>query len=829
MTQRKLAPWIVRVVSIGCAVGWLAASSQAGTERVLREFSNGGLSPEASLIADAAGNLYGSTASGGTGFCSNGSFSYGGCGTVFELTPTDNGGWKRTVLYNFQGGKDGQTPLAALVLDSAGNLYGTTRDGGGQNVLCGAFEQYSCGTVFELTRDSRGKWEESVLYRFTGYQDGASPLASLVLDNEGNLYGTTTYGGSLTACANVEGCGVVFKLSLGTNGKWKETVLYGFGISASGVGRSGAYPQANVVFDSDGRLYGTTYAGGLSGYGAVFMLTPKSEGQWIEEVLYYFDSSSDGYPMAGVILDTQNHLYGTTWGDFTAGTVFELTPAGPGNAWKEDVLYAGGCPQAGLAQDRAGNLYGTNTSCISYGPGAVFELSLGTDGWNYTALHTFGGEGDGSYPFGGVLLDQHGDLYGATEYGGPSAGQGRGTVYKLTPSSGNWAESIISAFPGKDGASPQSNLIADASGTFYGTTFGGGKYGLGTVFEETESSDGTWNTKILYSFRGGPDGSAPVAGLILDSYGNLYGTTTDACWQYCHGSGTVFMLSPKADSSWIKTILYSFTGGSDGALPNGGLAFDRTGTIIYGTASQGGSGTCLQNDYNLGCGTVFELSPGYYGWSFWLLHTFTNSPDGATPFGGVVLDRAGNLYGTTTAGGSGCTGGCGTVFELSLESGGTWSETILHAFAGEDGSYPGAALIFDASGNLYGTTRFGGAHSAGTAFEVASSGQETVLYSFAGNADGQYPSGSLTFDASGQLYGTTSQAGGNDGCWHGCGAVFRLTQTNGTWNENTVFDFNGENGGLSAAGVILDGEGNIYGTTELGGSGSNGVFFEITP
>lgn len=175
MTQRKLAPWIVRVVSIGCAVGWLAASSQAGTERVLREFSNGGLSPEASLIADAAGNLYGSTASGGTGFCSNGSFSYGGCGTVFELTPTDNGGWKRTVLYNFQGGKDGQTPLAALVLDSAGNLYGTTRDGGGQNVLCGAFEQYSCGTVFELTRDSRGKWEESVLYRFTGYQDGASP------------------------------------------------------------------------------------------------------------------------------------------------------------------------------------------------------------------------------------------------------------------------------------------------------------------------------------------------------------------------------------------------------------------------------------------------------------------------------------------------------------------------------------------------------------------------------------------------------------------------------------------------------------------------------
>jgi uncharacterized repeat protein (TIGR03803 family) len=828
MTQRRLASRVIQVVAVACSLALFTVSSQAATEHVLHEFSNGGRSPEASLVADSAGNLYGTTAWGGTGYCVDGNYSYGGCGTVFQLTPTANGGWKRTVLYSFQGGRDGQMPVAGVVLDSTGNLYGTTWEGGGLNVLC---NPSSCGTVFELTRDSHGKWKESVLHRFTGFQDGASPRGGLVLDSEGNLYGTTEYGGSLTACANIEGCGVVFKLSPSANGKWEETVLYGFGVSASGVGRSGAYPEANVVFDSDGRLYGTTYGGGLYGYGAVFMLSKKSEGQWSEDVLRYFDSSSDGYPMAGVILDSENNVYGTTSGNFTTGTVFKLARSGSGGAWKETVLYAGGCPQAGLTMDRAGNLYGTNTSCSNYGPGAVFELSPGSGGWNYTALHTFGGNRDGYDPRAGLLLDQQGNLYGTTESGGPAGGESTGTVYKLTQSSGLWPESIISFFPGEDGISPQSNLIVDASGNFYGTTTNGGRYGLGAVFEETKSSDGSWKTNILHSFRGGSDGSTPVGALTFDSVGNLYGTSTDVCRSYgCGGWGTVFMLSPRTDGSWVKTTLYSFTGGSDGAMPNGGLTFDSAGNI-YGTASQGGTGVCRdQNYYNVGCGTVFELSPSYFGWSFWLLHTFTNSPDGGWPLGGVVLDRAGNLYGSTSIGGSGCNGGCGTVFELSPGSGGNWNETILHNFAGEpnDGSYPGAALIFDGSGNLSGTTELGGTGAGGTVFEVAPSGQETVIYSFTGNADGQYPLGSLTFDASGQLYGTTSY-GGDSSCWRGCGAVFRLTQTGGTWNESTLYDFTVKDGGLSAAGVILDAAGNIYGTTELGGTGSNGIFFEITP
>ena len=829
MSQRRLASRVIQVVAVACSLALFTVSGEAATEHLLHEFSNGGRSPEAGLVADSAGNLYGTTAWGGTGYCVYGNYSYGGCGTVFELTPTANGGWKRTVLYSFQGGRDGQMPVAGVVLDSTGNLYGTTWEGGGLNVLC---NPSSCGTVFELTRDSHGKWKESVLHRFTGFQDGASPRGGLVLDSEGNLYGTTQYGGSLTACANIEGCGVVFKLSPSANGKWEETVLYGFGVSASGVGRSGAYPEANVVFDSDGRLYGTTYGGGLYGYGAVFMLTKKSEGQWSEDVLHYFDSSSDGYPMAGVILDRENNVYGTTWGNFTTGTVFKLARSGPGGDWKEILLYTGGCPQAGLTMDRAGNLYGTITSCSSYGPGAVFELSPGSGGWNYTALHTFGGNRDGYNPLAGLLLDQQGNLYGTTESGGPAGGESTGTVYKLTQSSGLWPESIISFFPGEDGISPQSNLIVDASGNFYGTTTNGGRYGLGAVFEETKSSDGSWKTNILHSFRGGSDGSTPVGALTFDSVGNLYGTSTDFCRSIgCGGGwGTVFMLSPRTDGSWVKTTLYSFTGGSDGAMPNGGLTFDSAGNI-YGTVSQGGSGICRdQNYYNVGCGTVFELSPSYYGWSFWLLHTFTNTPDGAWPLGGVLVDRAGNLYGSTSIGGSGCNGGCGTVFELSPGSGGNWNETILHNFAGEpnDGSYPGAALIFDGSGNLYGTTERDGTHGGGTVFEVALSGQETVLYSFTGNADGQYPLGSLTFDASGQIYGTTSY-GGDSGCWRGCGAVFRLTQTGGTWNESTLYEFNGENGGLSAAGVIVDAAGNIYGTTELGGTGSNGVFFEITP
>jgi uncharacterized repeat protein (TIGR03803 family) len=829
MIQSRLASWIEPVISITCALVLFTVPSHAGIGRVLHNFSTGGKSPTGDLIADSHGNLYGTTASGGTGFCPDGNNSYGGCGTVFELAPTGKGNWKRTVLYNFQGGQDGQRPLAGLVLDSAGNLYGTTSNGGGQNSLCIYWNQPGCGTVFELTRDVHGKWIELLLHRFTGYQDGALPQAKLVLDSEGNLYGTTKWGGSLTACANLEGCGVVFKLSPNASGKWKETVLYAFGISASGVGPTGAYPQANVVFDSEGRLYGTTYGGGFYGYGAVFRLSPNSEGQWREDVLRYFDSASDGYPTAGVLLDNQNNVYGTTQGNFSGGTVFELQPLGSGIPWKETVLYAGGCPQAGLAWDRAGNLYGTNTSCSNYGPGAVFELSPGSGGWNYAALHTFvADEHDGFNPLGGALLDQLGNLYGTTALGGPAGGTGLGTVYKLTPSSGNWTESIISFFPGEDGASPQSNLVVDTSGDFYGTTAGGGKYGLGTVFKEAMSTDGSWHTSILYSFRGESDGSAPVGGVTFDANGNLYGT---AGISFAHGWGTVFMLSPRADGSWEETTLYTFTDGSDGALPNGGLTLDSNGNI-YGTTSQGGSGVCRQNYYNVGCGTVFELSPSYHGWSFWLLYTFTGGSDGGTPLGGVVSDHAGNLYGSTSiGGGSGCNGGCGTVFELSPVSGGKWNEATIYSFAGEpsDGSYPAAALILDTSGNLYGTTAFGGVNDAGgTVFEVTPSGKESVLYSFTGGADGNYPVASLTFDTSGRLYGTTSY-GGDSGCWRGCGTVFRLTQTGGNWSESTLYDFIGRDGGLSVAGVVLDAAGNVYGTTEQGGPEGNGIFFEITP
>jgi uncharacterized repeat protein (TIGR03803 family) len=375
-----------------------------------------------------------------------------------------------------------------------------------------------------------------------------------------------------------------------------------------------------------------------------------------------------------------------------------------------------------------------------------------------TILHAFSSTGDGTAPTGNLILDANGNLYGTTFYGGAN---NWGTVYEISPGSGG-SDSILYSFTGKaDGLGPGAGLVLDAAGNLYGTTSAGGINNNGVVFELSPSSGGGWTQTVLYRFQGGTDGSDPASGsLVFDASGSLYGTTD---FGGASGQGTVFKLS-HSSTGWTERVIHSFTGVSDGGLPQGNLIFDAAGNL-YGTASIGGTSTNTICIHLGGCGTAFRLSPGN-GWHFTTIFSF-EGPRGGQPIGGLVVDAAGNLFGTTYAGGS-ChvsTTGCGTVFELMPTSQGPWNHAVLHYFTNfADGSRPAASLALDAQGNLFGTTSAGGPPNllAGTVFELSPSSSGwtfAALYQFAGTNDGYFPSGGITLDASGNLYGVNSNGG----------------------------------------------------------------------
>jgi uncharacterized repeat protein (TIGR03803 family) len=434
-------PRILFVTAFTVAFGFLIIATPlfaVSQEKVLYDFKGtDGAKPGASLIFDAAGNLYGTTSIGG---------SYGtgcggqGCGTVFKLVPGANGKWTETVLHSFTGGSDGSQPFNSLIFDVAGNLYGTTSDGGAYGTGCGGYGGYGCGTVFQLTRSANGKWTEKVLHSFGNGKDGADP-AGLAFDAHGNLYGTTIGGGAYG------GAGTVFQLAPGAHGKWTEKVLHSF----SYENYDGYSPWAGVIFDTAGNLYGTTSAGGTNstdcnsdGCGTVFQLTPGAKGKWKEKLLHSFGFGKDGFlPYAGLIIDAAGNLYGTTYygGARNLGTVFRLTPEADGE-WREQVLHSFGNgndgfdPVAGLTIDAAGNLYGSTPDGGVYGNnGTVFRLAPGTGGnWKETLLHSFDANfEDGFAPFAGVIFHgSTGNLYGTT-FAGPGGSQGYGTVFEIMP------------------------------------------------------------------------------------------------------------------------------------------------------------------------------------------------------------------------------------------------------------------------------------------------------------------------------------------------------------------------------------------------------------
>jgi len=328
-------------------------------------------------------------------------------------------------------------------------------------------------------------------------------------------------------------------------------------------------------------------------------------------------------------------------------------------------------------------------------------------------LYSFNGAG-GGWPWAGLVFDTRGNLYG-TAAGGASncAAGGCGTVFQLSHKvGGGWTYTVLRSLDAADGFDPYAGVIFDPAGNLYGTTVYGGAYGVGTVFELRQQGVRRWTEKLLYSFNGeNGDGGNPLAALIFDAAGNLYGTTGEWGTNFDY-YGTVFELSPEAGGGWTETVLYVFNS-TDGSQPSG-LIFDTDGHL-YGTTSGGGA---------YGYGTVFELSPeAGGGWTEKVLHSFDGT-DGAVPLAGLIFDPAGNLYGTTWQGGdlTQCDGrGCGTVFELSTNADGSWTETILHSFdpkCHNDGVNPGSGVIFDAAGHLYGTTVYGGAYGYGTVFEI---------------------------------------------------------------------------------------------------------------
>ena len=389
-------------------------------------------------------------------------------------------------------------------------------------------------------------------------------------------------------------------------------------------------------------------------------------------------------------------------------------------------------------------------------------------------------------------------------------------------------EKVLYHFHGNDGANPYAvSLVFDASGNLYGTTSGGGSGGGGTVFQLAPQENGKWSEKVLrnFSYTQGNGGALPAAGVILDSTGNLYGTASN---NGATGHGAVFELTPGANGKWTEEILTDFGDGKPGAGPFASVIFDAEGNL-YGTGSFGGAH---------GDGTVFQLTPGANGrWAIKTLHSFHGS-DGSRSFAGVIFDGSGNVYGTTTGGGaySGCQDdvGCGTVFQLSPSGSGKWTEKVLHSFGkGDDGQTPDAGLILNAAGNLYGTTYYGGGHGQGIVFELIPSANgkwsEKVLHNFCavhGCADGANPYAGLVADQLGNLYGTAVQGGTN-----GKGVVFKLTPgAKRKWKEEVLHSFGGTgDGAYPVGGLTFDKAGNLYGTTEAGGASDNGTVFEISP
>ncbi len=546
--------------------------------------------------------------------------------------------------------------MAALLQGTDGNLYGTTGQGGAGNC------SYGCGTIFKT--DTAGAIF-TMLHSFVG-SDGANPYAGLLQGADGNLYGTATYGGAI-------GGGTFFKTD--TTGA-TFTVLHSFD------GSHGAAPTASLIQGPDGKLYGTTFYGGVDAYGTIFQTDTTGA---TFTTLHIFEVYGDGgNPYASLVQGTDGFLYGTdvTGSAGGVGAIFKTDTTGATFITLKSFTYVDGeNPSAGLIQGTDGYLYGTAPLGGAHQSGTIFKTD--TAGATFTVLHDFA-YSDGSYPYAGLLQGTDGSLYGTTYEGGAN---GYGTIFKIDTTGATFTS--LHSFTDTDGAFPYGRLVQGSDGNLYGTASGGGASQMGTIFKIDTGGTALTTVHDLTA----DDGVTPYAGLIQGTDGYLYGTTDQGG---AGGYGTIF----KTDTGGAAfSTLHSFSG-DDGANPNfAGLSQGADGNL-YGTTSAGGVG---------GFGTIFKIDIA--GDTFSTLHSFSGD-DGATPHSGVIQGTDGNLYGTTFAGGKDQTG---KIFRTDT-AGATF--TILHSFVGSDGANPYGGLLQGADGNLYGTTYAGG-DSAGVVFRIS--------------------------------------------------------------------------------------------------------------
>lgn len=675
----------------------------------------------------------------------------------------------------------GVTVEGPLVEASDGVFYATT-DSGGANGL---------GTVCSVKSDGTGY---TVLYSFAGGADGATPAAGLMLGSDGMLYGTTSAGGAANA-------GTIFKIGRDGSG---YAVLESF----SGTNGDGVSPRAPVIQGNDGRLYGTTSAGGTGNLGTVFRLSTSGTGYSI--LRNFTGTNGDGAcPNAALLQGSNSVLYGTTTfgGASLAGTVFRMNPDGSGytNIHSFDGS-EGENPFAPLAQGTNGLLYGTTyfggVNPAHAPQGTLFELN--PDGSGFSVLMNFDGFADGGNPQGPLCPAGDGSFFVTLVIGG---GGGRGAILNVDEF-GDYTVAYNFGDSLGDGASPRSGIVVGLDGLLYGTTTTDGQYGNGTLFSLNPDGTGYAN---LYPFAGGEsDPTGPYGTLVQGIDNALYGIAGGGI----SNAGTVFRLD--LDGTGAR-ILHNFTGAvGDGSSPGGNLVEGSDGTLYGITSASGGV---------FGAGTVFKLGPDGSGYLALTNFTGTNG-DGWDPTTGLALGNDGALYGATSGGGSSNQFyGEGTLFKINATGGGY---RVLHTFApadpvtftNPDGTFPNAGLLCASDGVLYGTAYGGGSNNMGTVFRMNrdSSGFQ-VLHHFAGGVnDGSRSYGGLREGADGLLYGTTYSEG-----FAGYGTVYKLGKDGSGYAVIGNFTQAGNVGSYPLGGATPYGT-NVYGTTIDGGDQSSSLY-----
>ena len=724
--------------------GAIYKAKMDGTDwQTVASFSNNGATnkgrlPAAGLVSDGAGSFWGTTQQGGSN----------NLGTVFKVNAATGA---ITTYVEFTGTaapNKGSKPYGGLVSDGAGSFWGTTREGGSGNLL-------GMGTIFKIDANT-GVLTTVVEFTDSGTTKGMNPQAGLFSDGAGNLWGTTFYGGASF-------WGTVFKINT-TSGVLSTVVEF-----ANNSTTKGGQPAAPLMSDGAGSFWGTTTVGGATNNGTVFKVNQTSSA--LTTVIEFTNNGATNKgkaPTAGLVRDTTGMLWGTTSAGGTGGygTVFKIDPSS--NLLTTVTLFnysagpnKGAYPSAGLFSDGAGSIFGTTPSGAAQLLGSVFRINAGTSAFTTLVEFNYGAVSNrGRAPYGALVADAAGTLWSTTSTGGAN---GAGTIFKVDPVSG--AQAVVVDFTGNTGgnlgSSPYPGLVSDGAGSFWGTTQYGGTAGYGTIFK-VNATTGLLTTVVSFTnLGGGFKGAYPAAGLVGDGAGNFWGTTTNGG---AGGYGTVFKVNA---ISGLFTTVQEFTSNgatNKGANPYAALTNDSAGSF-WGVTYSGGTP-------NLG--TIYKVNIASGLLTTVLEFNGTAAPnDGANPWGALVNDGAGSMWGTTQMGG---TTGFGTLFKVNITSS---LLTTIFEFTGNGGAYPGAspsaALVSDGAGAYWGTTLYGGATNVGTVFKlVTATSALTSVAQFTGTGaqafSGANPGyGPLYKAADGNFYGTTQNGGPGGG-----GTVFRL-------------------------------------------------------